>query len=771
MWQWHKQSVVVAILLKRDRLIMSFFRHSLLYISLFYSLWIMPSFAFDVRVGVLALPPLVMNNKSAFEQGLVIDILKLIAEQEKWHLSFRTYSYTDGMAALYQREIQIFVGVSKTQAQREVAYLQLSEQTIVENWGQFYQHKDQIIREYSDLTQKHIGILSGYGYTDALHSVCSGLQLDCELSNFNKIDALLNSLNKGDIQVALLPRLQSAAYEQQYPSNTIQRSTLLLNAYSLYIAAAAKQNGHILDSIDQYLYKWRIQKDPLYQQVQAQWLGKITVLKQISPTYWHWLAHIFVVFIAIIVAYGYLSRLKQQQIQTRDKRLLQQRETLYRNLVETMPYGLEELDLKGQIVFCNQADQRIRRYHAHELIGQSIISMIVSDEQQGLFSTHLNHLIEKKPVFPEPFYLTISRKDGLSADVRTDISYKYDIEGNLVGFFSTITDITGMKETKERIKNYHLELKRLADERRKELRSVYNDLLVTTAVFENTTEAIMVLTLDGKFSATNPAFSQITGYSGNSIKGQPFGILVAKNKKQDTEFSHKLWQALQTKGQWQNELWAQRADGSTYPAWVSLNEVEDAKNHTTQYVALLSDITRRKQYEKQIWRQANYDALTNLPNRHLFHRRMQQALAEAEQKQQNMVLMFIDLDHFKEVNDSMGHDAGDELLKAATQRIRNTVRPQDTIARMGGDEFTVILPSPIQKTETTTIAETIVQTLSETFSLSEGKTHISASIGIVCYPEHGDNVSSLLKNADIAMYQVKQQGRCAYGIFTPEESN
>ena len=750
---------------------MSFVRHSLLYISLFCSLWIMPSFAFDVRVGVLALPPLVINNNDAFEQGLVVDVLKLIAEQENWHLSFRAYSYSQGMAALYQREIQVFVGISKAQAQNEAPQLQLSEQAIIENWGQFYHSQAESIQQYRDLNQKRIGILSGYGYTDARHSICNGLQLQCKLGNFNKIDTLLKSLNKGDIQVALLPRLQSAAYENQHPEQPLQRSALLFNAHSLYMATAVRQNGHILNSIDQYLYQWRKQQDPQYQQIQTQWLGKIEALKLSSATYWHWLVHGFALLIAAIVMYNAISRFKQQQTQAQEQHQLQQSEALYRNLVETMPYGLEELDLEGRILFCNQADQRIRRYHAHELVGQSIVNMIVSDEQQGLFKTHLHNLVEKEPVFPEPFYLTISRKDGLSADIRTDISYKHDIAGHLVGFFSTITDITGMKETKDRIKNYHLDLKRLADDRRKELRSAYNDLLVTMAVFENTTEAIMVLTLDGNFSATNPAFSQITGFAGEKVKGQPFAILVAKNKKQDAQFSAKIWHTLQTQGQWQNEIWAQRADGSTYPAWVSLNEVEDAKNHTTQYVALLSDITRRKQYEKQIWRQANYDALTNLPNRHLFHRRMQQALTEAEQSQQSIGLMFIDLDHFKEINDSMGHDAGDELLKAATQRIRNTVRPQDTIARMGGDEFTVILPSPIQKTEITTLAETIVQTLSETFPLSEGEAHISASIGIVCYPEHGDNVSSLLKNADIAMYQVKEHGRGAYSVFTPQESN
>ncbi len=769
----HKLNVVVAGLVNRE-ILMSYFRHYF-FISLLCLLWHPVHAAFEVRVGVLQQVPLIMEMDQAFEQGLAIDLLKQIAQIEKWQIHFNAYPYEEGMQALLQGEIQVFVGVNKQQIKQTRQYTELyvSQQSIVERWGQVYQAKTQPIKQYKDLDEKRIGFINeAEHYASALVSICHGLHIDCEFIQLNEIDAVFAQLKTGDIQAAILPRLSTAVYERNSASVDIQRSPLLLNPDALYAISSARKNGHIIDSIDWYLNKWQGEKTPHYFEIQTQWLGTPVVKKvKTWSDYLHWYLHLFALLLLALLFYGYLRRKKQKKAQQQKLRELTQSEALYRNLVETMPYGLEELDLEGRILFCNQADQRIRRYLGHELIGQSVVDMVLSEEQRHLFAAHIKNLIDKQPDQPEPFYLTISRKDGLTADIRTDLSYKHSPDGHLLGFFSTLTDITGLKETKDRIKNYHVDLKRLAENRRAELRSAYNDLLVTATVFENTTEAIMVLNLDGHFSATNPAFTQITGYPSDHIKGKHFSALVAENKKQPADLGERIWQSLKDKGQWQNEIWSQRADGSTYPAWVSLNEVEDAKNHTSQYVALLSDITRRKQYEKQIWRQANYDALTNLPNRHLFHRRMEQALTEAGSQHGIMSLMFIDLDHFKEVNDSMGHDAGDELLKAATQRIRTAVRPQDTIARMGGDEFTVILPSPIERKEVKIIAETIIQTLTEAFPLSEGQAYISASIGIVCYPEHGENVSTLLKNADIAMYQVKEAGRGDYGVFQPEDSS
>jgi len=740
--------------------------------------------AFDVRVGVLNQVPLLQDadtsKKAMFLEGVAIDVIKAIAEKEKWAVEFYRYDQEEGLQALQQSQVDIFVGLPLSADPSPcsvTSLLKFSKQSILSRWGQFYSHGSTQIQTWSDLQGLRIAVVAGSVHNHQLEKQCKTLSLSCQLALYPDLVAVFDNLASGIVDAALLPRLDAYVYEQalrtgeSQQADKIQRNALIFNPYGLYVVSSELQNGHIVDSIDRYLSHWKKQTDSPYQHILQRWLGGTGLPTPSDPvSIWHWLFHGLLLGLIAVLSYALLTRYRHQLPLKYDWEKLEQSENMYRSLVETMPYGLEEIDIEGVVLFSNHADQRIRRYSRQELLGHSILNMILSDKQRQLFKQFLDTLIKEKPTHPDPFYLTITRKDGLSADIRTDLSYKLDSRGEVTGFFLSITDVTGMKETKDRIKNYHLDLKKESQDRGKELQNAYNDLLITSAVFEHTAEAIMVLDIKGDFSAINPAFTKITGYQEEAVKGQPFSLIVS-DRQQDTDYSEKLWKKLEKNPHWQGEIWSQRSDGNVYPAWVSINAVQDANEQITQYVALLSDITRRKQYEKQIWRQANYDALTTLPNRHLFHRRMQQALAKAEKEQHQIALMFIDLDHFKEVNDSMGHDAGDELLKAATQRIKAIVRPQDTVARMGGDEFTIIMPELHELNSPQETAKHILASLVRPFTLAEGNAAISASIGIVAYPEHGLTLNTLLKNADIAMYQVKDRGRNGYGLFKDQEKS
>lgn len=289
---------------------------------------------------------------------------------------------------------------------------------------------------------------------------------------------------------------------------------------------------------------------------------------------------------------------------------------------------------------------------------------------------------------------------------------------------------------------------------------------LAAAVFDNTVEAIMVTDAQGSIVAVNQAFSEITGYSSEDVLGQSPHVL--NSGRHTKAFFDQMWQTLAQTGQWQGEIWNRRKNGEVYPEWLSITSVVDSNMQVMKYVGLFTDITRRKQSEQKIWSQANYDALTQLPNRNLFQDRLAQAITHAERAGTRVALMFIDLDHFKWVNDTLGHEAGDKLLQEAAVRLKNCVRKEDTIARIGGDEFTVILQDIQQNNDVDVIALKLLTSLLEPFQLADQEAFVSGSIGITLFPDDGINVESLLKNADTAMYQAKDAGRSRHRFFTQE---
>ncbi|MDM8560286.1 PAS domain S-box protein [Candidatus Parabeggiatoa sp. HSG14] len=309
------------------------------------------------------------------------------------------------------------------------------------------------------------------------------------------------------------------------------------------------------------------------------------------------------------------------------------------------------------------------------------------------------------------------------------------------GFIWNLDDITERKLTEERLR-------------------------LAATVFETITEGILVSDADSHIIMVNPAFTAITGYTNNEVIGKKPSILSSGHH--NAKFYEKMWKDLVENGKWQGEIWNRRKNSDVYVEWLSIAAIRDSNNKIVQYVAIFNDITKRKQIEELIWHQANYDALTNLPNRILFADRLEQSVQTAKRHRNQLGVMFIDLDHFKWVNDTLGHKAGDQLLKEAAQRLTDCVRDSDMVARLGGDEFTAILNNLENFSDIKIIAGRILQSLSNPFMLNKREACIAASIGIAFYPEDGQDAETLLKNADIAMYQAKKSGRNAYRFFMPE---
>ncbi len=328
-----------------------------------------------------------------------------------------------------------------------------------------------------------------------------------------------------------------------------------------------------------------------------------------------------------------------------------------------------------------------------------------------------------------------------------------------------VLDLAHSLEDKVQKRTHDLALlnEELKDEIR-ERQKIEQDLRLASKYLEITQEALVITNAEGTILEVNDAFVTMAGYKRDEILGQNPRIL--KSGKHDEKFYQQMWQDLLSKGYWQGEIWDRRKNGSIYPKWLSISAVKNKDNKITNYVALSTDITAIKETEEKLEKLAHYDPLTGLANRLLFHDRLQHDLAVSKREQKDLGLILLDLDGFKEVNDSLGHPAGDQLLIQVAQRLQDSIRESDTVARLGGDEFVVILTNIKQENNLALLAQKILATLSAPYTLGDEQVEIAASLGITIYPEDGTKSTLLLKNADTAMYHAKAAGKGQIKFYT-----
>ncbi|MDO8319601.1 sensor domain-containing diguanylate cyclase [Rhodoferax sp.] len=291
-------------------------------------------------------------------------------------------------------------------------------------------------------------------------------------------------------------------------------------------------------------------------------------------------------------------------------------------------------------------------------------------------------------------------------------------------------------------------------------------LRLASTVILTMDEAATVTNLRNEIISVNPAFTQITGYTSEDVFGKDPKLLASGTHS--AEFYQTMWHQLASTDSWHGEICNRRKSGQIYLEWLSIKQVRNAQGVHTHYVSVSSDISERKAREEHILHLAHFEMLTGLPNRTLFSDRLRQAIARARREKTGLALMFIDLDKFKPVNDELGHQVGDLLLKEVAQRLLACVRREsDTVARVGGDEFVVILPELEAIQTATRVADKILAALARRFDIGAHPVHISSSIGIAFFPEQGNDEKQLMKMADAAMYQAKQNGRNQVAIALP----
>ena len=318
----------------------------------------------------------------------------------------------------------------------------------------------------------------------------------------------------------------------------------------------------------------------------------------------------------------------------------------------------------------------------------------------------------------------------------------HDYAGGVIGIVGISTDITERKEAEE-------------------------SMQLAAAVLNTMDEAVAVTDPENNIVTVNPAFTRITGYAAEEVIGNNPKML--SSGLHEPAFYENMWKSLAKEGTWCGEIHDRKKGGEIYIEWLSIHQVRDKNGKLTHHVAVFSDITLRKVAEERIYHLAHYDILTNLPNRALFTDRLRQAIIKARRERTHLALMFVDLDKFKQVNDTLGHQAGDRLLMETAKRMKGCIRESDTAGRMGGDEFVVLLEDVEDEFDALMVAEKIQHALDQPFELAGHALRISSSIGIALYPEHGADDETLIRNSDAAMYRAKASGGASRVLFSPPQ--
>ncbi|MDO9140264.1 MAG: EAL domain-containing protein [Methylobacter sp.] len=417
-------------------------------------------------------------------------------------------------------------------------------------------------------------------------------------------------------------------------------------------------------------------------------------------------------------------------------------------VMDTMDDLLFVIDTEGRIRRLNTGVERELGFTEAELLGTGIDDLLPPAEQQSL-ARHL-------PTLPWPIrsvLLETVRLNGCytgehellrkSQDTSKAIYWLksgllHSEQGKLEGAVVTALNITELKDRETRLR-------------------------LSTKVFNNTSEAIFITDPQGTILEVNTAFSTITGYQRFEVLGKNPRIL--RSKLHDRPFYKQMWKSLLNEGGWKGEIWDRRKNGEFCPMLLSINAVTDNKGQLTHYVAIATDISHQKQTEQELTQLAYYDVLTSLPNRFLFKDRFEHEICLAQRNNARLALFFLDLDHFKNVNDTLGHWAGDSLLQIIATRIQNCLRKSDTVARMGGDEFTIILPGLIGITDATELARKLVDAMTRPVQIKDYTVFVGVSIGIAIFPDDGNDFDTLTRHADTAMYAAKAKGRGMFQYF------
>lgn len=450
----------------------------------------------------------------------------------------------------------------------------------------------------------------------------------------------------------------------------------------------------------------------------------------------YWVAGLGLVDFLCLAAFSlYLFRLQRRERET--VQVLRKREAQLRDAQRLAQLGYWELDPKLNCLTGTDEFFRLFEFEAGEqpLSYERLLARMHPEDRALVDRTYRQSVSEHQPFQAE---YRLAMPDGRIKNVRTCGETEYDNQGRPLRSVGTIQDITG-------------------------LRLLESQTHLLGSAFQHSGEAIVITDGDNRVVTVNPAFTRLTGYSLEEAKGRNPSFLSAGNTSKDDY--RKMWEAIGEHDFWQGEIWDRRKDGGVYPKWMSISVIRDADGKVCYYIAHFTDVSVERAVEAKLQHVAHHDTLTGLFNRLSLQSRLEQALAAARRDGGRVALLFIDLDRFKVINDTVGHHVGDKLLIEVAQRLRENVRDSDVVARLGGDEFIVMLTGIEHSGAAALVATKIVASIGDPYRIDGYDLYTTPSVGIAIFPTDGDDGETLMKNADAAMYHAKAAGRNNFQFF------
>jgi two-component system CheB/CheR fusion protein len=448
----------------------------------------------------------------------------------------------------------------------------------------------------------------------------------------------------------------------------------------------------------------------------------------------------FAITCTIITAHIYVTHRIQREVRKQAESVANARlesERLIRIIIDSTPNMMGYWDSDLRCRYANNAFSDWFGMSPEDVIGIRFQDLVSAE----LFAMNEPHIRAVLAGEPQRFERTLSKADGSVGHIIGNYIPDFKADGTVGGFSIQASEVTVLKEVEAKLK-------------------------LAACVFDNTLDGVLITDVNGLILSVNPGFVEITGYTVEESVGQTPHIL--HSDRHDQAFYASRWEEIKAKGRWHGEIWNRRKDGELYLQRMTISMVLDGAGEPMRYVTVFSDITELWQKDEYIRHLAFHDALTDLPNRTLLMDRINQKILHSNREESHFALMFLDLDGFKLVNDQLGHNFGDNLLKDVAKRLLALVRSSDTIARVGGDEFIFLLSNPRGRGEITDVANRIVTLINKPIEILDEVVQIGVSLGIATFPADGDTAPELIINADSAMYAAKSLGKNHIQFFSAE---
>ncbi len=685
----------------------------------------------ELRVGVYSNEPKVFVDSSGKASGIFIDLLQQVAAREQWTLKFVPCTWQDCLDALRAGQLDLMPDVART-PEREALY-DFHNVPVLHSWSQIYRAPGSAIHSLFDLQGKRVAVLRGSVQRATFLNMLDSFGIQASLVDAASLMDAFALVQRGEADAVISNHLFGNFHSARYG---VVDSGIVFQPITLFYVTGTGRNADVLAAIDRSVKEWRSGVDPSYARILRHWGGQEPTGKLPVVLWWGLGAlGVFSLLAALMVVF------LRRQVQERTRHLQASEQKL-----------ATILDSVGAFIYIKGKDYRYQyaNHQTKQLFGcegQDVVGL----EDSAFFdaATTARLRANDRRVIEDGETLEAEElntpQDG--GKTRAYLSVKIPLrnaDGSIHALCGISTDITERRRSEE-------------------------SLQIAATVFESF-EGMIVTGPDQRILKANQAFARLTGYSVEELVGQTPRQL--HSDRHDAQFYAALQSALRTQGMWQGEIWNRRKDGQEYPAWITITAVRSAEGDITHYVGTQTDISSRKAAEEEIRVLAFYDPLTSLPNRRLMTDRLQHSLASTERSGAGGALLFVDLDNFKDLNDTQGHEIGDQLLRQVAARLGGCVRTGDTVARLGGDEFVLLLeglsPFPHEAAaQAENVGRAVLQALSQSYLLDGHAHHTSCSIGVTLFADALGSVDELLKRGDLAMYQAKGAGRNTLRFFDP----